>query len=545
MREKSKTPLLEALAFALIIGVIIGWAFWSIDPFNSLRLSILASISFSMLPLIFLSNKLGQVDKVTKVIIITFVLLSISIFLVSKSNKVSQFFGIFGRNTGLLLYLSLCITLVSFYLISSQLYLDKFVKYIPIITLIPLLAGFLQIINVGPSNLISINGSVFSIYGNTNFYSAFLGIVSIFMLALLFEKKSSPSIKSVSLIFILICLHQIYESNSIQGFFIFFLGASVFLYFILKVKVKKIILIAYGVFLFASSWIVTFGFLNLGPLSSKLYNTSMADRGYCWSSALRIWESNPFFGVGFDTYQDWFRRTRSFEAIRDKGINGICDSAHNVFLDFLASGGIFYFLLYVALVLYTIVRMLKVLRNNLDYNFLAISAAWCAYQVQSFISINHITLATIGWALTGLILGYKKTNQLQHSGEIKSKIRNLKMAYLLGLPGILLVVLISLQPQLILNKYKNAYDSGSAENLLAVAKGWPNEMFMMNLAATRFRENNLLDYEYTVSMEVISRFPDSYSAWRSIYNSRVADQKMKLLAKENMLRLDPLNSTLK
>jgi hypothetical protein len=70
-------------------------------------------------------------------------------------------------------------------------------------------------------------------------------------------------------------------------------------------------------------------------------------------------------------------------------------------------------------------------------------------------------------------------------------------------------------------------------------------MFMMNLASSRFKENNLFDYELSTSLEVVKRYPDSYNAWRSIYNSSLSDLKLKNTARINMLRLDPLNTDLK
>jgi hypothetical protein len=197
------------------------------------------------------------------------------------------------------------------------------------------------------------------------------------------------------------------------------------------------------------------------------------------------------------------------------------------------------------LVIYTLSVIIRVtVREDFNLNFLILSSGWIGYQIQSIISINQLSLATLGWGLMGLILGYGSNKNLRPS-VITNKYTTKSGTLFKSLIGFILGLAISIQPQLILNRYQSAYSSGDAKVLLAAVKSWPNEMFMMNLAATRFKENNLFEYELATSLEVIKRYPDSYSAWRSIYYSDLSDLKLRNTARINMLRLDPLNSSLK
>lgn len=543
--RKRNTSLLEFLSFLLILGIFTGWAFWSIDPFNALKLSILTSIAFAMLILIFRKLLTNEIGRPVKFILLIFICISTLQFVFSNENKATLLFGIFGRNTGYLTYLSLCIVLLAFYTLSDSLYLKKFINLVGISSMFVLVAGFLQVFKIGPQSLLSNNDLVFGLSGNTNFFSSLLGIIAILVAAPILNRDKISFHKLFCFIIISACIYLIYETNSIQGYFVILSGVSSLIFLLLLRHKNKLYLFAYSLTISFFTFVVALGFLKIGPLSSRLYNLSITDRGYCWKSAIETWKLNPVFGVGFDGYQDWFRRTRSLDAIRDKGLNGLCDTAHNVFLDFLVNGGLLLFLTYLVLVVYTLSVIFRVtVREDFNLNFLILSSGWIGYQLQSIISINQLTLATLGWSLMGLVLGYGFNKNLRQI-EIINKYKTNSGTFVKSIISLILGLSISIQPQLILNRYQSAYSSGDAKVLLAAVKSWPNEMFMMNLAASRFKENNLFDYELATSLEVIKRYPDSYSAWRSIYYSNLSDPKMRNTARINMLRLDPLNSSLK
>jgi O-antigen ligase len=544
---KRNTSLIESLSFVLILGVFTGWAFWSIDPFNALKLSILTSIAFAMLFLIFRKPLINNIDRPVQFILLIFICISTLTFIFSNENKMTLLFGIFGRNTGYLTYLSLCIVLIAFYMLSESLYLKKFIKLVGISSIFVLAAGILQVLDIGPQALLSNNDLVFGFSGNTNFFSSLLGIIAILAAAPILNRDEILFHKFFYVLVISTCVYLIYETDSIQGYFVILAGVSSLIFLLLLRNRNKLYFLTYSLTILLIAVTVSLGFLKIGPFSSRLYNLSITDRGYCWNSAIETWQLNPVFGVGFDAYQNWFRRTRSLDAIRDKGLNGTCDSAHNVFLDFLVNGGLILFLTYLALVVYTLIVVIRVtIREDLNINFLIISSGWVGYQIQSLISINHLTLATLGWSLMGLILGFgskKDLSSITVKDKTQIKIDNKSLTK--SIIGFIIGLSISIQPQLLLNRYQSAYSSGDANVLLTAVKSWPNEMFMMNLAGSRFKENNLFDYELSTSLEVVKRYPDSYNAWRSIYNSSLSDLKLKNTARINMLRLDPFNTDLK
>jgi O-antigen ligase len=73
---------------------------------------------------------------------------------------------------------------------------------------------------------------------------------------------------------------------------------------------------------------------------------------------------NPIFGVGLDSYGDWYRRSRTIEATLRRGPDVTSNAAHNVFLDISAYGGFPLVLIYIALMVLVIVSAVKVIKDH-------------------------------------------------------------------------------------------------------------------------------------------------------------------------------------
>jgi O-antigen ligase len=80
--------------------------------------------------------------------------------------------------------------------------------------------------------------------------------------------------------------------------------------------------------------------LNQGPLAAILYKESVSIRGYYWKAALKMFFAHPFTGVGVDNYGDYFKQFRAPEYSNTYGFSIGSTSAHNVVLQFFATGGI-------------------------------------------------------------------------------------------------------------------------------------------------------------------------------------------------------------
>jgi O-antigen ligase len=108
------------------------------------------------------------------------------------------------------------------------------------------------------------------------------------------------------------------------------------------------------------------GFLQKGPLSTLLYQDSITYRGDYWRAGIRMISEHPLFGVGFDSFGDYYFRYRDLTSATRRGPLIYTNSAHNYFIDFAANGGLFYLLLYLLFTSFEIYFLVVNLRP--DFN---------------------------------------------------------------------------------------------------------------------------------------------------------------------------------
>ena len=181
--------------------------------------------------------------------------------------------------------------------------------------------------------------------GNPNFTSAHLGIAALVSLSLLLGKASS-GVRLVLAANVLLSLFVIYQSDASQGLLIFGLGTTVIFYYRFIRGLKSFIGYGYWMLVPAVSGLGVFGILNKGPLAGALYQDSVTYRGDYWRAGWKMTTENPVFGVGLDSYGDWYRFARTEVAALRRGPDVTSNSAHDVFLDISSNGG---FLLLIAI----------------------------------------------------------------------------------------------------------------------------------------------------------------------------------------------------
>jgi hypothetical protein len=299
---------------------------------------------------------------------------------------------------------------------------------------------------------------------------------------------------------------------------------------------------------------VLIGTLNKGPLASLLYKDSVTYRGDYWRAGWKMTVENPIFGVGLDSYGDWYRRSRTIEATLRRGPDITSNAAHNVYLDISSYGGFPLVLIYVALVVMVAICAVKVIKRSKAFNagFVGLVAGWVAFQAQSIVSINQIGLALWGWVLSGLIIGYEiKTRNDdvlidRKSGKNSTKHVQTSAATSLAMfVGLIVGVLVGMPPYLASAQYKGALESGDPTVIQEAAYIWPTDASRMIQVATTLDQNKLPDRGLQVAVDAVERFPDNYSVWATLNLMSKASEEQKVQALAQMKRLDPLNPNLK
>jgi O-antigen ligase len=511
------------------------------DPFGLPKLLVLTIFSFSILGFFLFSEYKLFNFRVVNTWVIIFIILSLVTFLTSGSPYVQQLYGVFTRQTGLIAYLSLLIMLTASVYVSSIKNLVFFGKIFIIPVIITLVVGFLQIFRIGPKYLLSPDGQVMGLMGNTNFHAAFLGIAGSSLIPFLISSATNKKNKLFLIVLLFLIIYQINKTTTRQGFYLIF-GAFyiVLLIYTRRQKVVRLGLTLLG-FVFGIS--ILFGIFNRGWLSGIVFERSIQDRGYCMAAAIEMLKSRPFNGVGFDAYINWWGRSRSADSIIFKGIDGYCDVAHNVLLDFAATGGSFYLLIYIFLLILVIDSIRRLLKQNKDFDPLLTSLIcfWITYQVQSLISINQLGLATLGWISSGLILGLRyNLFDIKNSRFIQKNTKVRRVQWLGVVLGFLIGFIITVLP--IINQ-KNILDSvrgGDAKLLDISANKFPVDAFLLNYVIAIQIEAK--DYDRaSVNLKRLTKvFPDNYLGWENYYKLNLLRSEEVLDINKELLRLFPL-----
>jgi tetratricopeptide (TPR) repeat protein len=130
----------------------------------------------------------------------------------------------------------------------------------------------------------------------------------------------------------------------------------------------------------------------------------------------------PFFGVGIDRYGAYFKEYREVNYPLSVGFELTSTNAHNTFIQFFATGGIFLGLSYLLLNAYILKCGIIGRRKLKDRNKLyvvGVVSAWIAYHAPYIISSDNIGLSVWGWLLAGGIVGLSSTVGNPLNSEVK------------------------------------------------------------------------------------------------------------------------------
>jgi hypothetical protein len=248
----------------------------------------------------------------------------------------------------------------------------------------------------------------------------------------------------------------------------------------------------------------------------------------------------PITGVGFDGFGLFYRNYRDSIAIEERGITTVADSAHNVLLDVLTNGGIPLLIIYFGFIFLVLRSSLIVLKESKEFDpfFVSLLVSWSTYQMQSLISINQIGVAIWGWALGGVILGYRKPIDTYVSVVKTSRFKNRLQAVSLLL-GIFSGLLVSIPAYNADSNFRTAIDSKQIKLVLDSAYNWPQTPQRMYRVASLFYANDLNALARQVSSDAVSKFPRSYENWELLSKIEEIPQADRQEIYRNLLLLDP------
>jgi O-antigen ligase len=393
------------------------------DPFNSPKLWLLivasAWLSGYVISYREIILALPQIKRLSQLLFLFVFFLFISTLFTDF--KYVAFLGETQRRNGFLQYFSLSIVL----LVSAMYFRFSNIKKLYLATYFIALVSFsYSLLQTTGNDFVSWNNpynSIISTLGNPNFAAAAMAIMGVITLASIFISEFKYSQKTFAAILLVSLIFIIYRSNARQGLLSFAIGAGVYVTIWLWGLNKKfgIVTLLFGVM---AALFSILGMLQIGPLEKYLYKSSVSVRGYYWRAGIEMLSDRPFFGVGIDRYGSYFKEYREVNYPLSVGFELTSTNAHNTFIQFFATGGIFLGLSYLLLNAYILKCGIIGIRKLKDRNKLylvGVFSAWIAYHAQSLVSIDNIGLSVWGWLLAGGIVGLSSTVGNPLNSEVK------------------------------------------------------------------------------------------------------------------------------
>lgn len=561
---KSLASLVEHRRYQLIfitgpLATLIVNPWSSYDPISLIKMLVVSSFGFGLFFLMCLDFKVifYKLSKIFWICAALFLCGMLISFIFSGAPWGQQLWGSFGRNTGLLTYFSLLVILLGVALLQNNEYYEKIAKSL-IFTAVPMtLYCFLQIANKDPIGWSEF--AVFGTLGNVNFLSAFFGMTSVACFVLLILGDLNWTKRLFLLFLCTTDLGIAYNTGSIQGVAIFSAGLSIFvLFWILKqTNFVRIYLATYILSFGTLLYCVIQALNNKGFLASVLYQPSVTFRGDYIHAGWKMTLSKPFFGVGLDSYGDWYREMRGEISTLRTGPDRISNTAHNIFLDISSTGGIVPGFAYLAMIgiaafgIWKIVRKIRITKE-LDSTHTIIACVWFAYQIQALVSINQIGVGIWGWVFTGALIGISSmeidTNQVSISHTTKSRFRGklLPPQYsLMTFLGFVLGFIVAYIPFSADVQFRAANQSGDITRISNAVDAFGSTQFHRELALDFALRNNLNDQVGILATQLVEKYPRSYFGWRVLSVWSLGTSQTRGDAYLRARQLDPFNPELR
>ena len=543
------------VSLALIFASLITLAFWTsfFEPFILAKSALLLLGGAWLLGLLLVHS--GTLKRMKAYSLLLSGLIAYFILVLVQSDLMyTSLFGVQGRNMGFLSYLALVIFSLFFASQASFLVLSRTLTVFYGVVAIVVAYGLLQIFELDPFNWRLNYEGIIGNLGNPNFMSVVAALCAAMALIYFIESGIRNGVSYLHFSLFLSALTALYFSKSTQGWIVFLISLAPWVY----VRLKSISLLASRLFILVISSAViavALALVQAGPLSKVLYEQSLSFRADFWRIAWRMAVDNPWFGVGIDRYQNYYREYKTLEQVRAVGAEDFSDSAHNLYLHFFATGGFPLGLLFLAINLYVGYRFIVVLKpsNESQIKIAAIFGLWLGIQAQNLISIDYPSIALWSWIFAGLAVG------LSFMGEgTKNKKENLGRKYIgvaisVSATTLSLVFLIpASSAQSMLRTGFYAYvEKGDLEAikvksdyLEGLGKKEPGNPTLAILAANSL----FLDEAYEEAAEAARRAIDidshDYRAWWFLASSlEKLDRRIEAIqAREMTIKLSPYNS---
>lgn len=156
---------------------------------------------------------------------------------------------------------------------------------------------------------------------------------------------------------------------------------------------------------------------NAGPALETGGTESGTIRKFVWLGAMNIFKHYPLFGSGPETFAFSFPQFKPVEHNLTSEWDFIYNKAHNEYLNYLATTGLFGFLAYTTVIIYSLIILIKSKRYDL-------AAGYAAILITNFFGFSVVTTSLLFFLIPALAFTSNVNEDLKFSNKIsKNKLR--------------------------------------------------------------------------------------------------------------------------
>ena len=398
----------------IVFLVLVTWWPWLPDPMNLPKLLMLATGSLALAPFAVLAwYRVVKTPGHWALRLLSGAAIALLLWAVISSFSGTSpitvtIYGWYARNDGLLTLICLVILLLGASTLGMH-QLQRLVTWLMAAASVITVVSYLQVL--GNPITPNVGGTINGTLGNSNFAAAFLGTMAVLSFTQVFAAQRSrgariwAGVLAAAMALLVLVLGSDAQGPATLG------AASLGALLIWGLGVRgrwqpwaRIGAVAASV---TALIVLGMSFAGLGPLTSLWSGGTFQDRIGFWQSALGIANSHPILGVGPGAFARFANEFRVDTTILLNGPNFAVSAAHNVPLHIGATLGWPGTLLWIALFAGTFGWLLwRVIRNPMPQlaTAVGVGAGLVGYLAQAMISIDMLTLVTLGWVLAGCSL---------------------------------------------------------------------------------------------------------------------------------------------
>jgi O-antigen ligase len=315
--------------------------------------------------------------------------------------------GAYSRANGAMSYLSIILIAITVLISVNVTNVNRIFQILTVTLSLNLIYGYFQFAGYDFVRWVNPYNPIIGTLGNPNFSSSILGLTSLATICYAAFATKSTYIRSALGLLGLAGVVLSYLTESIQGPLTFIIGLTIALLGSLWISNKRAIFYSLSALVVFGGTFLIYSMYGFGPLGATLFQYTLKLRFRYWQAAIEMMQNHPWLGVGIDSYGEYFRRSKPLALIQSNGPELMTNNAHSTPFQLGATLGVPFFLIYIALQIYVILRFVKAFKDPSANAkpLLGLFAVWIAFQLQSLISLDQLGLSIWGWVLGAAIIG--------------------------------------------------------------------------------------------------------------------------------------------